>query len=105
MNNEMKRILSSFFMTAVIIYCLSFVCVGAVTARQRSEYNTYCREYAVLALKSQGEKLSVSLDEKKLDFDLSRLKLPQEYRGYVYVTPLAGLALFYESVKEILTGG
>ena len=74
MNKEMKKIFSRYLLRSVVLTCLLCLCAGAVTAKQRSEYNSYFTPYAVMSLKSSGEKITVTVDDNdySLDFDSVR---------------------------------
>lgn len=103
MNDEMKRILSRYFLVSVIIACLTLSAAGTLTAKQRSEYNSYRREYAVLTLKAQGSKVDLKVDDKQYSLDFLPLKKAEEYKRWLYFTPFSTVFFFGESVYEFFS--
>lgn len=103
MNDEMKKILSKYMISCVVVTCLLCLCAGAVTAKQRSDYNTYFTTYAVLSVKTAGEGVSVSIDDRSYNFDAGRLKDLAAYRKYLYFTPFSCTVFFFESIYEFFS--
>ncbi len=103
MNEEMKKILSRFFLVSVVIACLTLIGAGTLTAKQRSEYNSYRTEYAVLTLKSHNGRINLSVDEKQYTLDVSSLKKAEEYKQWLYFTPFSTLFFFGESLYEFFS--
>ena len=103
MNNEMKKILSKYMRKCVVITCLLCLCAGVVTAKQRSDYNTYFTTYAVLSVKSIGESISVNVDDRSYNVDLRTVKDVSEYRKYLYFTPFSCTVFFFESIYEFFS--
>ena len=100
MNDEMKKLLSRYFLVSVIIACLTLSAAGTITAKQRSEYNSYRREYAVLTLKTQGSRINLEVDDKQYCIDFLFLKKAEEYKQWLYFTPLSTVFFFGESVYD-----
>lgn len=103
MNDEMKKILSKYMLYCVVITCLLCLCAGVVTAKQRSEYNSYFTPYAVLSVKNMGSEVNISLDERSYSFDLSKVKDLAQYRRYLYFTPFSCTVFFFESIYEFFS--
>lgn len=103
MNEEMKKILSRFFLVSVIITCITLVGAGTLTAKQRSEYNSYRTEYAVLTLKTQKGRIDLSVDDKQYSLDFSGFRKAEEHKQWLYFTPFSTLFFFGESVYEIFS--
>ena len=103
MNKEMKRILSDFLLKCVVLTCLLCLCAGAVTAKQRSDFNTYFTPYAVMTLKSSDNVISMSIDEKNYSFDLSEIKSLGTYGNYLYFTPFSCTFFLFESLYEFFS--
>lgn len=103
MNDEMKKILSKYMLYCVVITCLLCLCAGVVTAKQRSEYNSYFTPYAVLSVKNMGSEVNISLDERSYRFDLSKVKDLAQYRRYLYFTPFSCTVFFFESIYEFFS--
>lgn len=102
MNKEMKKIVSKFLFYCVILTCLLCFTAGAVTAKQRSEFNSYFTPYAVLTVKNTDNGISLKVDEKDYRIELSRLKSLSEYRDYLYFTPFSAAIFFFESIFDFL---
>ena len=103
MNDEMKKILSKYMLSCVIVTCLLCLCAGAVTAKQRSEYNSYFTPYAVLSVKTVSQGISVSVDDKSYSLDFSRVKDLGNYRKYLYFTPFSCTVFFFESIYDFFS--
>lgn len=103
MNKEMKKIISGFLFYCFILTCLLCLSAGAVTAKQRSEFNSYFTPYAVLTVKNTNNEISLSVDENNYSFDLSELKRLSEYRNYLYFTPFSSVVFFAESFFDFLS--
>ena len=103
MNREMKKILSGFLMRCVVLTCLLCLCAGVITAKQRSEYNSYFTPYAVMAVKNNGSEITMTVDDKSYSFDLSQLKSLERYRNYLYFTPFSCSVFFFESIYEFFS--
>ncbi len=103
MNDEMKKIISQFLFVSVMISCFTLFGAGSLTAKQRSEYNSYRTEYAVLTLKAQGNKIDLTLDEKNYSMDLPSLQKLKNYREWIYLTPFAPVFFFGECISDIFS--
>ena len=103
MNSEIKKILSKFFFKCVVVICLLCFCAGIVTAKQRSEFNSYFTPYAVLTVKNQGTAIQVSVDEESYSFDFGRLKALGRYKNYLYFTPLSSVMFFFDCFYEFFS--
>lgn len=102
MNDEMKKLMSRFLLVSVFIGCVTVLFVGTVTAKQRSEYNSYHTEYALLTVKSQNSRVNVEIDEKSYSFDLSNLKKLKKYENAIYLTPLSPVFFLCECIFDII---
>ena len=103
MNKEMKRLLSKYIFRCVIITCLLCFCAGVVTAKQRSEYNTYFTPYAVMTLKNTADTIDITVDEKQYSLDMNQIKGLKKYRKYLYFTPFSSSVLFFESIFSLFS--
>ncbi len=103
MNDEMKKIISHFLFVSVIISCLTLLSAGTLTAKQRSEYNSYRTEYALLTFKTSDRKIDLSLDDKKYTFDFSRFRLDEEQVEWLYLTPASVFLFLGECIFDIFS--
>ena len=103
MNNEMKRLLSKYLFRCVVLTCLLCFCAGIVTAKQRSEYNSYFTPYSVMSVKTMGDTLNVSVDERSYSVDFGKIKDLAQYRKYLYFTPFSCAVFFFESIYEFFS--
>lgn len=103
MNDEMKKIISRFLFVSVIISCFTLLGAGTLTAKQRSEYNSYRTEYAVLSMKSYGSKIAVKLDEREYSFDLPSFKKLKDSSEWIYITPFSPFFFFGECIFDIFS--
>ena len=103
MNSEIKKIFSRFFFKCVVTTCLLCFCAGIVTAKQRSEYNSYFTPYAILSVKNAGDSIQVNVDEEVYNFDFVRLKEFLRYKNYLYFTPISSVMFFFDSVYEFFS--
>ncbi len=103
MNNEMKKMLSKYVFRCVIITCCLCFCAGIVTAKQRSEYNTYFTPYAVMTLKNTADTIDLTVDDKHYSLDTSKIKSLAKYRDYLYFTPISGPIFFFDSILSLFS--
>ena len=104
MNNEMKKIMGKFCFVSVVICCITAFCVGTVTAKQRSDYNIFYKQYPVFSMKTTEKKIEMTIDERKITFDIEKLKIPKQYERFIYYTPLSCIAFFIQSVSDLIEG-
>ena len=103
MNDELKRIISTFLFVSVLIACLTLFGAGTLTARQRSEYNSYRTHYAVLTLKNEGDRVNIKVDDRQINLALTLPEKLREYKDYIYFTPFSTFFFFSECVYEIFS--
>lgn len=101
MNDEMKKLISRFLFASVFISCLTLFFAGSITAKQRSEYNSYRTQYTLLTIKTQDSQIDLSLDEKNYTLDLSGFKSLKKYENLIYLTPISPLFFCFECVFNI----
>ena len=99
----MRRIISTFLVCCVVMTCLLCFFAGAVTAKQRSEFNSYFTPYAVMMVSSSSDTISVTVDKKNYSFDISEVKSLAKYRKYLYFTPFSCGVFFFESLCEFFS--
>ena len=103
MNREMKKILSAFLLKSVVLTCLLCLIAGAITAKQRSDFNSYFTPYADMTLNSTSDAISMTVDGKNYSLDFSELKSLGRYRNYLYFTPFSCTVFFFESIWEFFS--
>ncbi|MBQ7296598.1 MAG: hypothetical protein IJW86_10495 [Clostridia bacterium] len=103
MNDEMKKILSRFLLVSVMIACFTLFGAGSLTAKQRSEYNSYRTEYAVLTLKTAGSTINLNVSEKNYSVDLSLLQVPHKVKDMLWMTPLSCFLFLGECIFDIFS--
>lgn len=101
-NDYMKTLLSKFFLSSVIIMCLTMVAVGFVTVTQKSEQMMNANDYAVVAVNSINEKLEITVDEKSFDFDLSVFEDISEFSKQILLTPISCITYFIEVIIDLI---
>lgn len=101
MNREMKQILGRFLFSTVVICCIAVFAAGTVTVKQKGEYNMFYKQYPVFSMVKNDGALKMSVDEKSITFELSKLKIPERYYKYIYYTPLSVAAFFIESLCDV----
>ncbi len=102
MNDEMKRLLSRFLFTSVIICCFGLLAAGSITASQKSAKNTFDKAYAVMSVKSTNEKIEVSMGEKVFSMSLGLREKIKEYEDYIILTPFASAYYLGKTVGEVV---
>ncbi len=100
MNENMKALFSKFFLTSVIILCISFVAIGYVTVTEKSAQMSDGTDYAIVAAKSNNEKLEITVDEKTFDFDLTYFIEIADFIGELEITPLSSITYFFEVIAS-----
>lgn len=101
MNDEMKKILSRFLFSSVLICCLGLLASGSITASQKSAKNTFDKAYAVMSIKSTNEKIEVNMGEKNFTLKLGLGEKIKEYEDYIILTPLASVYYLGRVIGEI----
>ena len=103
MNREMKKILSAFLFKSVVLTCLLCLCAGVITAKQRSDFNSYFTPYAVLSVKNVSQGIDVQVDDKSYSLRFDKIKDMQKYKDYLYFTPFSCTVFFFESIYEFFS--
>ena len=103
MNREMKKILSAFLLKSVVLTCLLCLCAGAITAKQRSDFNSYFTPYAVLSVKNVGQGINVQLDDESYSLDFNKIKDLGRYKNYLYFTPFSCTVFVFDSICEFFS--
>ncbi len=94
MNEYMKNLIGKFFVTSAILMSLTLVAVGYVTVTQSSQEIIYATDYAVVAAKSNNEKLELSVNDNVYELDLSFFEELADYHEILDFTPIASLKYF-----------
>lgn len=102
MNDEMKKLLSRFLFSSVLICCLGLLASGSITASQKSAKNTFDKAYAVMSVKSTSEKIEVNMGERNFTLSLGLSEKIKEYEDYIILTPLASVYYLGRTVEEIV---
>ncbi len=103
MYKEMKNLIGQFLFFSVVIACVVLFFCGSITAAQRTAYNAYLREYAVLSMSNQGEKVKMEGLSKEISFTVPEKAQVEKYFRYMKLTPLASVVFFFESAEDILS--
>ncbi len=101
MSENMKSLFSKFFLTSVIIMCAIWVSIGYVTVTQKSAQMSNGVDYAVVAVKSNNEKLEITVDEDTLNFDLTCFNEFTSFFAELEVTPFSSLTYFFEVIASL----
>lgn len=101
MNKEMKRLLRGFFLSCTVISCSLLLFCGSVTAAQRTAYNTYLKEYAVLSMVSQGEKIKMRGFSEEVELHFPSRAETEKVKRYLKLTPFACVIFFCESAADL----
>ncbi len=101
MNSEMKRLIGKFFFTNAVISCVILFFCGSITAAQRTAYNTYLKEYAVLSMVSSGQQLKMEGLSKDISFTLPEKTQIRSLVRFMKLTPFASVIFFGESLAGI----
>ncbi len=102
MNDEMKKILSRFLFTSVLICCLGLLVSGSITASQKSAKNAFDRAYAVMSIRNTGKSVEINMGDEKYNFEVSIGDKIKEYEEYIMLTPVAVIYYFTDSLKELI---
>lgn len=100
MNDEMKKLLSRYLFTSVVICCLGLLISGSITASQKSAKNAFDKAYAVMSIKNTSDILEINMGEKKYDFSIDIKSKIKEYEDYIMLTPMASAYYFALQVKN-----
>ena len=98
----MKKAIRKFILTNSIILCLSLIILGAVTVKQRSDYNMYRSDYTVLSLNKKDDNITLNVNGKqRAEFDFSPLSRLESKKKYLKYTPFGSAYYFIESTKAL----
>ena len=97
----MKKLLSRFLFTSVIICCLGLLTSGSITASQKSAKNAFDRAYTVMSVKSSSEGLEISVGEKAYNLRMNAAGKIKEYGDYILLTPLSSVYYLAECISEL----
>lgn len=100
MNKEMKKLLGKFFFVNVVISCMILLSSGSITAAQRTAYNAYLREYAVLSMNSEGEKVKMQGLSRDISFTVPEKGEIEKFGRYLKLTPFASVVFLLEAITD-----
>lgn len=101
MYKEMKKIFCKFWFTNFIICCVLMFFVGITAAKEKSEYNISYQQYAVLSMKTNSEKIEMSVDNKSISIDFKKLNLEQNANKYTLGTPFYCVVYFIQNLSAV----
>ena len=101
MNDEMKKLLSRFLFTSVLICCLGLLASGGITASQKSAKNAFDKAYTVMSIKNTGSNIEIRVGEEEYGWNISLPEKIKKYEDYILLTPLSGIYYFGKCVKNI----
>lgn len=101
MNDEMKKLISRFLFSSVLICCFGLLAAGSITASQKSAKNTFDKAYAVMNIKSTREKIKITMGEKEFSMPLGMADKIKEYEDYIILTPFASAYFLGRTVEKI----
>lgn len=99
----MKKLLSRFLFTSVIICCMGLLASGSITASQKSAKNTFDKAYAVMSIKNTGSGIEVNVGKDKYSFNMNLTDKIKKYEDYILLTPIAGIYYFGDSLRDLIT--
>ena len=97
----MKKLLSGFLFTGVLICCTGLLVSGSITASQKSAKNTFDRAYAVMSVKNSGERLEITMGQQQLSFTTDIGEKIKRYEDYIILTPAATVYYFGKTAAEL----
>lgn len=101
MNRYTKKLVGKFFFTNAVIFCLVVFFCGSVTVSQRTAYNIYLKEYAVLSMVSEGEKVKMEGLSREISFSLPQKEELEKLGRYLKLTPLASTVFLFERTVDL----
>lgn len=99
--NEIKKVLDKFCIAVTVVLFVTIVCCGKLTAEQRGEKMIYGTEYKSVMLEKGDDKISVSVDENKISFDMPLAERLSKYKDYISLTPFYAVNYFVDCVKAL----
>ena len=103
MYKEMKKIFCKFWFTNLVICCVLIFFVGTLTAKQKSEYNISYQQYAVMSMKTNSEKLEMSVDNKTISIEFKDLAIAEKAEKYTLCTPFYCVVYFIQNLSAVIT--
>ena len=103
MYKEAKKQLAAFCFVNTVIACVIIFLCGTLTASQKTAYNIYLREYSVLTLAGNSERVDMNIDGDSVTVELPDGEKKEKLRRYLKLTPLAPLVFLAETVANQLS--
>lgn len=97
----MKALLGKFLFTNAVIACALLLFCGAATVSQRTAYNIYLKEYAVLSMVNEGRAVKMQGLPGELTFFLPEKNQLADVGKYLKFTPFATTVFFLEKAEDI----
>ncbi len=101
MNDEMKKILSRFLFTSVLICCIGLLASGSITASQRSAKNTFDKAYAVMNIKNTKDTIEINVGKKKYALSFNISDKIKRYEDYILLSPFASVYYFGQTCHRL----
>ncbi len=103
MNDEMKKLLSRFLFTSVLICCMGLLVSGGITASQKSAKNAFDKAYAVMSIRQTGNRLEIITGDESYKIELKLREKIKRYEDYILLTPIASVYFFADRLTKITT--
>lgn len=97
----MKKLLSRFLFTSVIICCFGLLASGGITASQKSAKNTFDKAYTVMSINNTGNSIEIQIGEEKYGIKTRLTDKIKEYEDYILLTPLSGVYYFGRCIRNL----
>ena len=101
MYKEAKKQLATFCFVNTVIACVIIFLCGTLTASQKTAYNIYLREYSVLTLAGNSERVDMNIDGDSVTVELPDREKKEKLRRYLKLTPLASAVFLGEALENI----
>ena len=103
MYKEVRKQLATFCFVNTVIACVIIFMCGTLTASQKTAYNIYLKEYSVLTLAGNSERVDMKLDGDLVTVELPDREKKEKLKRYLRLTPLAPLIFLAETVANQLS--
>lgn len=100
MFGELKRLFKRYFFICTVIGCTVMFFCGTLTAEQKTAYNIYLREYAVMSMANTSRSINMSIGEKSLSVALPDENQRERLKKYLKLTPLSPFVLLFSDKEQ-----
>ena len=98
---EIKILMKKFIFVTVVIFCVLTVTGGALTVKQRTEYNMYLKDYSVVSVSSGAQGVNIRLNENSYSFNTEPVFTLIKRGNYAAFSPLGSPYYLFKTLNRL----